>query len=216
MRLQTLRVAAVGVFDLTTPLAASRAEQVAEDGESQADMCDPGWNELMLAMARRSVSCTRSSARSTLPLSEIANARKLGTAASMASRTAGEASSARSFVVRIVESPVVAPGRDSDAAILFMDDLRSRLANHVQATSEGTRRTLKLLTKRPWEMEISSMCWKLGKPPLRRLPVNEGPRQTFLYARKRTRTCTCRWAFSSHHGIGANVLILMVSEHTAQ
>jgi hypothetical protein len=46
-----------------------------------------------------------------LPLSEIANARKLGTAASMASRTAGEASSARSFVVRIVECPVVAPGR---------------------------------------------------------------------------------------------------------
>src|SRR5947209_17178478 len=104
---------------------------------SQADMCDPGWNELMLAMARRSVSCTRSSARSTLPLSEIANARKLGTAASMASRTAGEASSARSFVVRIVESPVVAPGRDSDAAIIFMDDLRSRVANRVQPTSGG-------------------------------------------------------------------------------
>jgi len=86
-----------------------------------------------------------------LPLSEIANARKLGTAASMASRTAGEPSSARSFVVRIVESPVVAPGRDSDAAIIFMDDLWSRLANRVQPTSDGTRRTLKLLTKRPWE-----------------------------------------------------------------
>jgi hypothetical protein len=27
---------------------------------SQADMCDPGWSELMLAMARRSVSCSRS------------------------------------------------------------------------------------------------------------------------------------------------------------
>jgi hypothetical protein len=39
---------------------------------SQADMFVAGWNELMLAMARRSVSCTRSSARSTLPLSEIA------------------------------------------------------------------------------------------------------------------------------------------------
>ena len=37
---------------------------------SQADMCDPGWTELMLVMARRSVSCMRSSARSTLPLSE--------------------------------------------------------------------------------------------------------------------------------------------------
>src|SRR5437899_302983 len=85
---------------------------------SQADMCDPGWNESMLVTARRSVSCTRSSARSTLPLSEIANARKLGTAASMASRAAGEASSARSLVVRVVESLVVAPGRDSDAAII--------------------------------------------------------------------------------------------------
>src|ERR1700730_17520548 len=56
---------------------------------SQAHMFVPGWNELMLPMARRSVSCTRSSARSTLPQSEIANARKLGTAASMASRTSG-------------------------------------------------------------------------------------------------------------------------------
>jgi hypothetical protein len=112
----------------------------------------PGWNELMLAMARRSVSCTRSSARSTLPLSEIANARRLGTAANMASRTAGEASSARSFVVRFVESLVVAPGRDSDAAIIFMDDLRhaSQTASNQQGTV--TRRTLKLLTKRPWEM----------------------------------------------------------------
>jgi hypothetical protein len=134
MRLQTLRVAAVGVFDLTTPLAVFRAEQVAEDGESQADMCDPGWNELMLAMARKSVSCTRSSARSTLPLSEIANARKPGTAASMASRTAGEASSARSLVVRVVESLVGAPGRDSDAAIIFMDDLWPRLAGFPKKT----------------------------------------------------------------------------------
>jgi hypothetical protein len=36
----------------------------------------------------------------------------------MASSTAGEASSARSLVVRIVESLVVAPGRDSDAAVI--------------------------------------------------------------------------------------------------
>src|SRR5437763_797610 len=43
----------------------------------------------MLASARRSVSCTRSSARSTLPHSEIAKARRLGTAARMASRTDG-------------------------------------------------------------------------------------------------------------------------------
>jgi hypothetical protein len=31
-------------------------------------------------------------------------------------------------------------------------------------------------------------------------PVNEGLRQTFLYARRRTRSCTCRCAFSSHPG----------------
>jgi transposase-like protein len=28
-------------------------------------------------------------------------------------------------------------GRDSDAAIIFMDDLKSRLANRVQLTSDG-------------------------------------------------------------------------------
>src|SRR4051812_16663066 len=52
--------------------------------KSHADMFVPTWNELIFAMARSKVSCTRSSARSTLPLSDIANARKLGTAASMA------------------------------------------------------------------------------------------------------------------------------------
>ena len=50
---------------------------------SQADMLVPGWNESMLAIARISVSCTRSSARSTLPDNEIANARRLGTAANI-------------------------------------------------------------------------------------------------------------------------------------
>src|SRR5215475_6517353 len=54
---------------------------------SHADMFVPGWNESIFAMARSNVSCTRSSARSTLPQSEMANARKLGTAASIASRT---------------------------------------------------------------------------------------------------------------------------------
>ncbi len=39
-------------------------------------MLVPGWNELILASARTSVSCTRSSARSTFPHSEIANARE--------------------------------------------------------------------------------------------------------------------------------------------
>ena len=53
------------------------------------DSFQPGSNVSMFAIARRSVSCTRSSARSTLPLSEIAKARKLGTAESIASRTSG-------------------------------------------------------------------------------------------------------------------------------
>jgi hypothetical protein len=56
-----------------------------------------------VGLTHRRVSCTRSSAQSRLPLNEIANAHKLGTGASMASRTAGEASSAGTFVVRIVE-----------------------------------------------------------------------------------------------------------------
>ncbi len=57
--------------------------------ERPADRFVPGSNESIFVMARSKVSCTRSSARSTLRLSEIANARKLGTAASMASRTDG-------------------------------------------------------------------------------------------------------------------------------
>src|SRR5437762_7079402 len=64
---------------------------------SQADMFVPGWNELMLAMARTSVSCTRSCARSTLPLSEIANARRLGTAASMHHARMAEADQRTTF-----------------------------------------------------------------------------------------------------------------------
>ena len=43
----------------------------------------------MLARARTMVSCTRSSARSGLWASDLANARKLGSAASMTSRTSG-------------------------------------------------------------------------------------------------------------------------------
>src|SRR5262245_45535237 len=56
---------------------------------SQAGMLEPGSKESILARARSRVSCTRSSARSTLPESEIANARRLGTAARTASRTEG-------------------------------------------------------------------------------------------------------------------------------
>src|SRR5271155_3191925 len=54
---------------------------------SHADMLVPGSKESRLAQARNSASCTRSSARSTFPHSEIANARNEGTAASIASRT---------------------------------------------------------------------------------------------------------------------------------
>ena len=57
--------------------------------KSHAAMFVPGVNELMLAMARITVSCTRSSARSALPLNDIANARKFGMAASMTSCTDG-------------------------------------------------------------------------------------------------------------------------------
>jgi hypothetical protein len=44
-------------------------------------------------------------------------------------------------------------------------------------------------------------------------PVNEGLRQTFLCARRRTRSCTCRCAFSIPPRLGANALILILSEH---
>src|ERR1700722_10627505 len=54
---------------------------------SHADMLEPGSKESRFAQARSSASCTRSSARSTLPHSEIANARSEGTAASITSRT---------------------------------------------------------------------------------------------------------------------------------
>jgi hypothetical protein len=49
----------------------------------------PASKELMLAIARTKVSCTRSSARSGFRQSDIATARTVGMAASMTSRTAG-------------------------------------------------------------------------------------------------------------------------------
>src|SRR4051812_11125479 len=54
---------------------------------SHADMLVPGSKESRFAQARSSASCTRSSARSTLPQSEMAKARSEGTAASITSRT---------------------------------------------------------------------------------------------------------------------------------
>jgi hypothetical protein len=148
-RFQAVDLTAAGVLDFAAALAVFRAEQVAEDG-GQAATCDPGWNEWMLAMARRSISCTRSSARSTLLLSEIANARKLATAASMASRKADEASSPRSFVLRLVEGLIVAPGRDSDAATIFKWTTSGHASRtRVQPTSDGDKVYLEALTKRP-------------------------------------------------------------------
>jgi hypothetical protein len=40
-------------------------------------------------------------------------------------------------------------GRDGQYALAFMNDLRSRLANHVQITSMVTRRTW-----RPWKSAV--------------------------------------------------------------
>src|SRR5215468_11105867 len=54
-------------------------------------MLVPGSNDSKWDHARRSVSCTRSFARSTSPHSETANALRLGTAASMAPRTSSGA-----------------------------------------------------------------------------------------------------------------------------
>ena len=59
---------------------------------SQASIFVPCWNWAMLAQARSNVSCTRSSARSGLRQSEIANARRRGMAASMAARSEGSSS----------------------------------------------------------------------------------------------------------------------------
>ena len=56
---------------------------------NQADIFVPGWNESILSIARNRVSCTRSSARSTFLLSEMAKARKFGTASSIVSRAEG-------------------------------------------------------------------------------------------------------------------------------
>src|ERR1700689_4251020 len=78
---------------------------------SHAGMLVPGSNESMCANARSNVSCTKSSARSILPHSEIANARRLGTVVSTWSRMAG------SSFMRTIPLPV---------SILF-----AYAANHV-------------------------------------------------------------------------------------
>src|SRR5215470_16758015 len=67
-------------------------------------MLVPGSKELRFANARSSASCTRSSARSTFPHNEMANARKLGTAASMTSRIFLFGLILRALVARIVKA----------------------------------------------------------------------------------------------------------------
>lgn len=88
-RFQAVEVAAVGVFDLAASRAKFRPKKVTEDGaEPRLHVRSPleriyagyGAHERPLHEVIR---------RSTLPLSDIANARKLGTAASMTSRSAG-------------------------------------------------------------------------------------------------------------------------------
>src|SRR5215470_5081056 len=67
-------------------------------------MLVPGSNELRFANARSSASCTRSSARSTFPHSEMANARKLGTAASITSRMFLGGLIFRALIARIIQA----------------------------------------------------------------------------------------------------------------
>jgi len=85
--LEGLGIAAVGILHLPPPLAVIRAEQVAQDREQPCRQVRAGLDESILASARSRVSWTRSSARSPLPESEIANARRLGTEARMSSRS---------------------------------------------------------------------------------------------------------------------------------
>ena len=58
----------------------------------------------------------------------------------MASRTDGGRGSARSLVVRVVASLIVALGREREAAIIFMGDLRSRVETCVAAAVVAPRR----------------------------------------------------------------------------
>src|SRR5579871_1535524 len=71
---------------------------------NHADILVPGSNDPRFAKARSSASCTRSSARSTFPHSEMANARKLGTAANITSRTFLWRLIFRALVVRVIEA----------------------------------------------------------------------------------------------------------------
>ena len=66
---------------------------------SHAGMLVPGSKLSIWASARSSVSCTKSSARSILPHSEMAKARRLGTVARTWSRIAGSSFMRLAFVL---------------------------------------------------------------------------------------------------------------------
>src|SRR5580704_11392216 len=83
-------------------------------------MLVPGSNESRLAHARNSASWTRSSARSTLPDNEMANARRLGTAASIASRTCLRGLILGPLIVRTIEA---AQNFDKAVGHALIDDL---------------------------------------------------------------------------------------------
>src|ERR1700716_357401 len=107
---------------------------------SQADMLVPGVNESILLSARSSVSCTRSSARSILPQSDMAKARKAGTAASMLSRTLGSAFIQTVLAARLVELAQEidkAVGRRLDQAGVIGAQLPADLGLNLRTESGG-------------------------------------------------------------------------------
>src|ERR1700677_178413 len=67
-------------------------------------MLEPGWNEALLAQAFIRVSCTRSSARAVRPQSDMAKARRLGTAARRSSLTLGSIMNDPPFCVRVPQA----------------------------------------------------------------------------------------------------------------
>src|ERR1700722_8625134 len=75
---------------------------------NHAIMLDPGWNEPMFAHALTSVSCTRSSAREVRPHNDIANARRLGSAARRSSFTPAVTPAAPLFEGLSLDDPPVA------------------------------------------------------------------------------------------------------------
>jgi hypothetical protein len=86
---QPAGIGTIDILDLALSLAKVREIEVAQMVKSHALRFVPRSKRSMAPQARMIVSCTRSSALSTFPHSEIANARRLGSAASIWSRIAG-------------------------------------------------------------------------------------------------------------------------------